>query len=262
MTQPVNREQLSEELHEALTNLQQIPLISARYPDITIEDAYHISLGVLERRKNNGERVIGKKIGLTAKPIQQMLGIDEPDFGFLTDAMQVANGATIRIADYMMTPMVEAEIAFVLKDDLTGSNITAEQVLAATDYVTACFELVDTRFDTQKMKIFDTVSDNASSALFVLGDDKVDPNTLDLAKVHCDVRRNNVKILEGDGVAVMGTPVNAIAWLANRLGNFGVTLNAGDIVLPGALAPFAPIAPGETFEAEFSGIGSVKLSFE
>jgi 2-oxopent-4-enoate/cis-2-oxohex-4-enoate hydratase len=197
---------LADELHEALINRATIPLLSARYPEFSVEDAYKVSLGVLNKRLASGEKLTGKKIGLTAKAVQDMLGIDEPDFGFLTDAMEVPNGGIVTIADHMITPMVEAEIALVLKASLPTKGVTPEMVLDATDYVTACFELVDTRFDTSKIKIVDTVADNASSALYVLGDKKVDPRKVDLAKVNCVVRRNGEQILSGVGAAVMGSP--------------------------------------------------------
>ena len=253
---------LAGELYTALTQRKPIELISERCPDLTIEDAYAVSLSVLNQRLANGERLIGKKIGLTAKPVQDLLGINEPDFGFLTDAMQIENNGAVNVAETMLTPMLEAEIAFVLKKSLPKSGVTPEQVLDATDYVTGCFEIVDTRFNTQKIKIVDTIADNASSAFFVLGDARVDPKSLDLPNVVCKVMRNGDEILIGKGEAVMGSPLNSLAWLANRLGAFGVSLDAGDIVLPGSVVPFAPIAAGDVFAADFSGIGAVKMRFE
>ena len=252
---------LADELYHALQSRSTIPLISQRYPDLSVEEAYEISKIVLDRRLANGEKLIGKKIGLTAKAIQDMLGIDEPDYGFLTDAMQINNGGTIRIKDSMMTPMIEAEIALVMKTDLPPHGVTPEMVLEATDFITASFELVDTRFETQKIGIVDTVSDNASSALFVLGDQRVDPRSLSLPDIKCKVFRNGEHVLTGQGEAVMGSPLISAAWLANKMGGFGVPIKAGDIVLPGSVVPFAPIAAGDKYEAEFTGLGRVSCSF-
>lgn len=252
---------LSDDLYMALRQRSPIPLISQRHPELDIDDAYRISLGVLERRQADGERLVGKKIGLTAKAVQQMVGVNEPDFGFLTDAMQFADGETVTIADSMLTPMVEAEIVLVMKASLPTEGVTPEMVLAATDYVAASLEIVDTRFDTQKITIVDTVADNASSALFVLGKDRIDPRSIDLTTVRCELSRNGTKLSEGFGAAVLGSPLVSVAWLANRLGSFGVALEAGDVVLPGSLVPFAPISAGDTFVADFTGIGSVTARF-
>lgn len=252
---------LSAQLYDALRNRVPIPLLSQRHPELDIDDAYRISLGVLERRLADGERLVGKKIGLTAKAVQQMVGVDEPDFGFLTDAMQFADGDTVTIAGSMLAPMVEAEIALVMKASLPTEGVTPEMVLDATDYVAASLEIVDTRFDTQKITIVDTVADNASSALFVLGQDRIDPRSIDLAAVLCELSCNGAKLSEGFGAAVLGSPLVSVAWLANRLGSFGVALEAGDVVLPGSLVPFAPIKAGDTFVAQFSGIGSVTARF-
>ncbi|WP_338466217.1 fumarylacetoacetate hydrolase family protein [Novosphingobium sp. ZN18A2] len=252
---------LSDELFDALRNRAPIPLISARHPELDIDEAYRISLGVLERRQADGERLVGKKIGLTAKAVQQMVGVDEPDFGFLTNAMQFADGGTVTIADSMMTPMVEAEIALVLKSTLPTDGVTPEMVMDATEFAAASLEIVDTRFDTPKITIVDTVADNASSALFVLGKDRVDPREVDLVTMKCELFRNGDKLSQGLGAAVLGSPFISAAWLANRLGAFGVALEAGDVVLPGSLVPFAPIAAGDTFVAEFEGLGLVSATF-
>lgn len=252
---------LAAELYDALRNRAPIPLLSVRYPELGIDDAYRISLSVLERRLADGEKLVGKKIGLTAKAVQQMVGVDEPDFGFLTDAMQFAEGDTVTIAETMLTPMVEPEIALILKSTLPTEGVTPEMVREATDFAAASLEIVDTRFDTQQITIVDTVADNASSALFVLGKDRIDPFDIELETVECQLFRNGEQISEGVGAAVLGSPYISAAWLANRLGAFGVALAAGDVVLPGSLTPFAPIAPGDTFSAEFSGIGSVTASF-
>lgn len=253
---------LADELFAALDPAAPpVPLFSARHPEMTVDQAYAVSLGVLERRLARGERVTGKKIGLTAVAIQQALGIDEPDFGFLTDAMEVPDGGSIETARLLRTPMIEAEIAFVMGRGLPSSDVTPEQVLAATDYVTACFEIVDTRFDTQRIRIADTVADNASSALYVLGQTRTDPRAIDLAAVRCTVSCGGVQIAEGLGAAVMGNSLNSVAWLANRLGAYGVTLDPGDVVLPGSMIPFAPARPGDRLVADMGQLGTVSVAF-
>lgn len=261
MLDDATRNKLAEELYEAATGGAPVPLISARYPEAQIEDAYRVSLGLVDHRRRAGETVIGKKIGLTAKAVQDMLGIDEPDYGFLTTSMQVQNGAELALDHRLRGAMVEAEIALVMKSALPTEGVTPEMVLEAADYAVPSLELVATRFDSPKIKIVDTVADNASCALFLLGETRVDPRELDLAAVTCTVRRNGEEVATGKGEAVMGSPLNSTAWLANKLGEFGVRIEAGDIVLPGSVAPLLPIASGDRFEAEFAGLGRVACSF-
>ncbi len=252
---------LSRELYDALRNRAPIPLISTRHPEFTVDDAYRISLGVHGLRLVDGQRETGKKIGLTAKAVQEMVGVNEPDYGILTDAMAASDGATLNIAESMITPMIEAEISLVLKSDLPLSGVTPEMVLEATDYVVASIEVVDSRFGTMHFGIVDTVADNASSAYYVLGQQKVDPRELNLPGLRCELFRNDEKISEGVGAAVLGSPLISVAWLANRLGSFGVSLNAGDVVLPGSVVPLAPVAPGDRFLARFEALGDVSLNF-
>jgi len=255
-------EALAGELFAALDSDQPaVALFSARYPAMTVDQAYAVSLAVLERRLARGERLTGKKIGLTAKAVQQALGIDEPDFGFLTDAMAVAEGVTVSTAQGLRSPLVEPEIAFVLKHRLVGPGVTPEAVLAATDYVTPCFEIVDSRFDIPQIRIADTVADNASGAAYVLGSARIDPAGIDLAKVTCRVSRNGELVQEGIGAAVMDNPLNSVAWLANCLGRYGVALEAGDVVLPGSMTPFIPVRPGDQFVADMGLLGSVSVHF-
>lgn len=260
---PFDAEALAGELFVALDNAQPpVAQFSGRYPELTIDQAYGVSLAVLNRRLARGERVTGKKIGLTAKAIQQALGIDEPDYGFLTDAMAVAEGAIVPIATGLRSPMVEPEIAFVLKHRLAGPGVTPEQVLAATDYVTPCFEIVDSRFDTPQIRIADTVADNASGAAYVLGNARIDPAGIDLAAIACKVTRNGELVQEGIGAAVMDNPLNSVAWLANCLGRYGVALEAGDVVLPGSMTPFIPVRSGDRFVADMGALGQVSVNFD
>lgn len=250
-----------KELFDALRNRKTLAPLSGRDPSLTVDDAYAISLNFLERRLETGEKVVGKKIGVTSKAVQDMLGVHQPDFGFLTDRMWV-EGDTIDFDGMgMIQPRAEAEIAFILKDDLNGPGITAEDVLAATESIAPCFEVVDSRIDDWKINIVDTVSDNASCGVFVLGDARVDPRDFDLPSLKVTVKKNGEQISEGLGSAVQGSPQQAVAWLANTLGAYGVTLNAGDVILSGILVPLAPAVKGDVFEMDLHGIGRCVARF-
>ena len=251
---------VAERLYAALRAGSTIPPISDGDPSLTIDDAYAISLGALARRKADGERVIGKKIGVTSKVVQDMLGVHQPDFGFLTDRMWIEGDIDIR-ATGLIQPRAEAEIAFILRSALNGPGVTAEDVLAATKSIAPCFEIVDSRIHDWKIGIVDTVADNASCGVFVLGDARVDPRGLDLPALHCTVTKNGAPLSEGFGSAVQGSPLQAIAWLANTLGAYGVTLDAGDVILSGSLVPLAPAAAGDVFEMELHGIGRCVARF-
>ena len=234
-------------LHAALRDRRTIPPLSARDPTLTIDDAYRISLDFLARRIAEGERVVGKKIGATSKAVQDMLGVHQPDFGFLTDAMFVDGDIDIARAG-LIQPRAEAEIAFILRSPLKGPGITAADVIAATEAVAPCFEIVDSRIEDWRIGIVDTVADNASCGVFVLGAARLDPRSLDLPNLHVAVTKNGTPLSEGYGHAVQGDPAQAVAWLANTLGAYDVTLDAGDVILSGSLVPLAPAAAGDSFE--------------
>ncbi|MBI2382838.1 MAG: fumarylacetoacetate hydrolase family protein [Gammaproteobacteria bacterium] len=259
---PATIRQLGDELFAALRARRTLEPLTAREPAIDVDDAYRISLRMLERRQAEGERVVGKKIGVTSKAVQDMLGVHQPDFGFLLDKMQVADGSTVGIAKAgLIQPRAEGEIAFKLKKDLKGPGVTEKQVLDATDYVMPCFEIVDSRIRDWKIRIQDTVADNASCGVFALGATRVDPRSLDLAAVKMDIRRNGQHVAAGEGRAVQGHPATAVAWLANTLGAFGIPFLAGEIILSGSLAPLLPIVAGDRFDLSLAGIGTASISF-
>lgn len=236
-------------LFEALREGKTIAPLIAQDTSLTLDDAYAISLKFLYHRTDNGERVIGKKIGVTSKAVQEMLGVHQPDFGFLTDWMQVTDDIDID-AKKLIAPRAEAEIAFVLKDDLLGPNVTPEQVIDATAYIAPCFEIVDSRIDDWKIAIVDTVADNASCGVFIVGEARINPREHDLPNLHITMTKNGEPLSEGYGHAVQGNPAMAVAWLANTLGIYGVALNAGDIILSGSVVPLAPAAKGDRFEMQ------------
>lgn len=249
------------QLYRALRERTPVEPLSQRDPLLTIDDAYHASLEFLRLRLADGERVVGKKIGVTSKAVQDMLGVHQPDFGFLTDRMWIQDG-TISLDEHaLIAPRAEAEIAFILREGLRGPGITAEQVIAATKSIAPCFEIVDSRIRDWKIGIVDTVADNASCGVFVLGEARADPKKHDLPQLHVTVRKNGAPLSEGYGSAVQGSPAEAVAWLANTLGVHGVTLDAGDIVLSGSLVPLAPAMAGDVFEMELHGVGCCSARF-
>jgi len=249
-----------DELYEALAAGRTIPNLRDRAEGMTIVDAYQVQAHMIARRLAAGETVVGKKIGVTSRAVQQAIGVFEPDFGILTSAMVYPDGATIPTGK-LIQPKAEGEIAFVLKRDLVGPGITAAEVLSATDYVSACFEIVDSRIKDWDIRIQDTVADNASCGVYVLGNDKVDPRDVDLTLAGMVAERNGEIAVTGAGAAVQGSPANAVAWLANTLGRLGTPLLAGETILSGALAPMYLFEPGDTLTMRVGGIGSCSISF-
>ncbi|MNZ22069.1 2-hydroxyhexa-2,4-dienoate hydratase [compost metagenome] len=253
---------LGDELFNALRGRKTLAPLTQRHPAISLDQAYRISLRFLQRREALGERVIGKKIGVTSRAVQQMLDVHQPDFGFLTDAMHVADGSAVSFAQHqLIQPRAEGEIAFILAQDLKGPGIRAEDVLAASAAVTPCFEIVDSRIDNWQIRIQDTVADNASCGIFTLGEARIDPRDLDLARVEMHMLKNGQPAGSGLGSAVQGHPCEAVAWLANTLGELGIPFRQGEIILSGALAPLVPLVPGDRINLSMSGLGNASLRF-
>lgn len=242
------------ELFNALRGRYAVLPLIERDPSLTIDQAYAISLEFLARRVAEGERVVGKKIGVTSKAVQDMLGVHQPDFGFLTDWMHVSGDIHVD-GKALIAPRAEAEIAFILKEPLAGPGITAADVIAATASIAPCFEIVDSRIRDWKISIVDTIADNASCGVFVLGEARADPREHDLPALRVTVTKNGAPLSEGLGSAVQGDPAQAVAWLANTLGSHGVTLDAGDVILSGSLVPLEPAVKGDVFEMTLHGIG-------
>ncbi len=253
---------LGDELYEALRTRHTVAPLTDRESDISIEDAYHISLRMVDRRVElDGERIVGKKIGVTSRPVQEMLGVYQPDFGFLTDAMEFPDTAAIPIEGNLIQPKAEGEIAFRLRKDLRGPGVTEEDVLDATATIMPCFEIVDSRIDDWKIKIEDTVADNASCGVYVLGRNEVDPRDYDLPNLKMKIYKNGEFHSEGLGSAVQGNPLTAVAWLANTLGEFGIPFKAGEVILSGSLAPLIPVVAGDEMSLEIEGIGGCSCRF-
>jgi 2-oxopent-4-enoate/cis-2-oxohex-4-enoate hydratase len=251
---------LGDELFEALSQRRTIAPLTERVPGITIDDAYWISRRLLERRLGSGERLIGKKIGVTSKAVQNMLDVHQPDFGYLTDKMRYASGAEMPIGRELIQPRAEGEIAFILKRDLCGPGVTPEDALAATQGVMPCFEIVDSRIRDWKIRIQDTVADNASSGLFVLGE-MVGTQGVDFVECGIVVEKNGQRLSEGKGSAALGSPLICVAWLANTLGSYGIPLEAGEVILSGSLVPLEPVKPGDQMKLTIEGIGGAHVRF-
>jgi 2-keto-4-pentenoate hydratase len=228
--------------------------------EISVEDAYNIQLFQIRQKVAKGAVVVGKKIGLTSKAMQDMLNVSEPDYGHLLDDMMYGDGETIRLNKFIQ-PRIEFEIAFVLNKDLKGPGVTMNDVIEATDYVVPALEIIDSRIKDWQIKFEDTVADNGSSAGAIIGRTTAKIDDLDLAAVKMTVTRNGEFLDSAAGSAVMGHPAHAVAWLANTLGSYGISLNAGEVILSGALSKAIPIEDGDTFTAEFEHIGAVKATF-
>ncbi|MBS1191401.1 MAG: 2-oxopent-4-enoate hydratase [Rhodocyclaceae bacterium] len=249
-----------DELYEAWLARRTVPPLLEREPDITIEDAYKIQSRMMERRIQAGETVVGKKIGVTSKPVQDFLGVFQPDFGVLTSGMVYREGETIDLGK-LIQPKAEAELAFVLKEDLVGPGITAMDVIRATDYVAPCFEIVDSRITDWKIKIQDTVADNASCGVYVIGETRGDPRKLDITLAGMVLEKNGELHSTGVGAAVQGSPANAVAWLANTLGSLGIPFRAGEVILSGSQSALVPVVDGDELVCTVGGLGSCRVKF-
>ncbi|MBN9206317.1 2-oxopent-4-enoate hydratase [Methylibium petroleiphilum] len=249
-----------DELYQALLNRTPVAPLTEREPEITIDDAYQIQLRMIQRRLDAGETVIGKKIGVTSKVVMDMLKVNQPDFGHLLSGMAFNEGEPVRMST-LIAPKAEAEVAFVLKRDLIGPGITAADVLRATDCVMPCFEIVDSRIRDWKIKIQDTVADNASCGVLVLGGVRKDPRRLDLALAGMVLEKNGEIVSTSTGASVQGSPVNAVAWLANTLGRLGIALKAGDVILSGSQSPLVPVVAGDSLYCSVGGLGSTSVRF-
>jgi 2-keto-4-pentenoate hydratase len=252
-------EQLGLALYEAEQTARPIAPLTTEHPGLTVEQAYAIQQVLMGKRLEN-HKIVGRKVGLTSKAMQQLLGVDQPDFGLLLDDMQILDGGNCPVNE-LIQPKVEPEIAFVMAQDLSGPNLSAEQVLAATAYVVPALEIVDSRIINWQIKLADTVADNASSSRFVLGSSQHPPEAFDLRLMGMLLWKNGELIETGAGAAALGHPANAVAWLGNKLAEFGAGFKAGEVVLPGALCKALAVERGDEIKAEFYGIGAVSVRF-
>lgn len=251
---------IAAQLDAAEQSRTPIPPLSETYPGLTPAQSYAIQSAWLEHKLAEHARLIGRKIGLTSQAMQELLGVDQPDYGFLLDTMFVADGSTLARSSFL-EPRVEPEIAFWLNKDLRGPNVTIDDVLAATAGVSASLELVDSRIAHWRIKLVDTIADNASSARVIAKQTITPLAGLDLKAERVVLTRNGETVGTGTGEAVLGHPAAAVAWLANKLAEFDVSLLAGQLILPGAMCAAVTVAAGETYRATFSTLGEVSVRF-
>ena len=245
-------------LHGAESNRRPIDPLTNRFPDLTVPEAYRIQQANVERRLARGEHVVGHKIGLTARAMQELFGVNEPDYGHLLDTMLHDERVPLDLST-LIDPQIEIEPAFVLGSKLQGPNVGVADVLAATEYVCVCFEVIDSRIIDWRVRLQDTVADNGSSARVVLGAFKADPNALELDNLETELELDGVVRETGNTSAILGHPANGIAWLANRISEFGLTLDAGHVVLPGTCTRCVRIGGHSRVAGRIEGLGEVTL---
>lgn len=247
-------------LYHAEKNLSAILPLTEETPGLSIETAYQIQLQNVARKLEDGDRIVGHKIGLTSKPMQNMLGVSEPDFGHLFASMQYQSGDVV---DYpLIQPKVEPELAFVLKADLTGGHIGVQDVIHATEYIVPAIEVIDSRIANWKIRLADTIADNASSGCFVLGNLVNSIENVNFLTIGAVMKKNGQVIQTGAGAAVIGNPALAVAWLANKLHGLGTALKRGDILLSGAVSAAVAVEPGDHVSVSFGRLGKVEATLQ
>lgn len=255
----------SEHFAQALFDAEQsrkaiVPIRAALGEDAAVDDAYAIQDLNTERALNSGRRLVGRKIGLTSVAVQKQLGVDSPDFGMLFADMAYGDGEAIPTGK-LIQPKVEAEIALVLKADLTQTQHTYADIISATDYALAAIEVVDSRIENWKISLLDTVADNASSAAYVLSSQPVSLTDVDLVNCKMQMTRAGEVVSEGMGKACLANPLNAAVWLADEMVKRGRPLQKGDLVLTGALGPMVVAHAGDEFQVQIEGFGAVTAVF-
>lgn len=253
--------EIADMLYYAEKTRTPMDLITSQYPDINAEDSYKIQLSYVDKRiKNDEATIIGKKIGLTSEAMRIMVNVDEPDYGHLFDDMYYEMDVMIDTTS-MIQPKIEPEIAFILKKELKGPGVKVSDVIEATAGVMPSFEIIDSRLNG-KIKFEDTVADNGSSAKLVLGTQMVNIKQIDLRTTGLVFEKNGKIIDTAAGASVMGNPAVAVAWLANKLYSYGISLKPGEIILSGSLTKAYDIKPGDIYTATFGGLGIVKAVFK
>lgn len=253
-------EQAADRLHQAQVDHRPCEPVADLLDGGGVADAYAVQNANTDRGVSEGRRIVGHKIGLTSKSVQTQLGVDQPDYGILFADMAVDEGGEVEV-DRLIQPRAEAEIAFVLGRDLPNPDTTVAEVLRAIDFAVAAIEIVDSRVADWRIGILDTIADNASSGLYVLGSSPVKLDAFDPIRCGMVMERSGEPVSTGAGRACLGSPISATAWLARTMAASGRPLGAGDTVLSGALGPMVGADPGDVFEARISGLGSVTAAF-
>ncbi|GAB2893306.1 2-oxo-hept-4-ene-1,7-dioate hydratase [Neomicrococcus lactis] len=251
---------IADELAEAERNRSMVPRLTARYPEMTIEDSYAVQNEWRRRGEAAGRRLVGRKIGLTSKVMQEATGITEPDYGAIFDDMVYENGSVIEHGQYTGV-RIEVELAFVLNEELAGPNVNLYDVLRATEYVVPALEILSSRIEMQGRTIVDTISDNAAMGAMVVGGRPVKVDEVDLRWVSALLYRNETIEESGVAAAVLNHPASGVVWLANKLAQHGDSLKAGEIVLAGSFTRPMWVYPGDTVHADYRELGSVTCRF-
>ncbi|MPY10381.1 2-oxo-hept-4-ene-1,7-dioate hydratase [Arthrobacter bussei] len=251
---------IADELLEAGRTRTPVPLLTARYPDMTVEDSYAVQRLWRQRNEAAGRTLVGRKIGLTSRAMQAATGITEPDYGSIFDDMVLETGCSVEWERYT-GPRVEVELAFVLKDDLTGPGCTLFDVLNATDYVVPALEILDSRIEMTGRTIVDTISDNAAMGAMVVGGRPVRPDAVDLRWVAALLYRNQVVEETGVAAGVLDHPAAGVHWLANKIAAHGDGLKVGDIILAGSFTRPVAVDRGDTIHADYGPLGAVTCHF-
>jgi 2-keto-4-pentenoate hydratase len=254
-------EEIASVLEQAERSRIALAPLSETYPGLTPKDAYAIQSALFDMKLAQGAQLVGRKIGLTSQAMQQQMGVDQPDYGFLLDTMTVPAGGVI-VCSELIQPRIEPELAFWLAEDIRGPGIAVEHVLKATRGVSAALELVDSRISNWRITLVDTIADDASSGRMIVSESVIPAEKLDLAAVRTVLTRNGESVGTGTGAAVLGHPAIAVAWLANKLAEFDVSLLAGQVVLSGSMCGAVPVAPEDSFRAIFTEVGEVSISFK
>lgn len=254
------RAMVAGQLLDAYSSGKPLDPLTATYDGLTLEDAYAIQLLQIGELRAAGRTVKGHKVGLTSAAMQRLLGVGEPDYGHLLDDFFHLEHAPIPVERFLQ-PRIEPEIAFVLKRPLRGPGVTVPEAIAAVDFVLPALEIVDSRIRDWRIGLLDTIADNASSGAVVLGSTPTDLRQVDLRLAGGVLTRNGVVVGTGAGGAILGSPITSLVWLANTVGARGVTLQAGHVILPGAVCAMVPVGAGDTVTATFAGLGSVTARF-
>ncbi len=252
---------IAAELYQAEKAVSSIPLLTERYPDMTMDDAYSIQKAGLAMRLADGAHIVGRKIGITSAGMMNLLHVNTPDYGYLLDTGMILQGDTCRRSSKNI-PLIECEIAFLMGEDLTGPAVTPADVLCATRYVVPCFELCDARYPGWNVTVCDTISDNAGASAFMIGSQPKPVTEVNLRNIGLVVEKNGVLHGTGAGAEVLGSPVNSMVWLVNKLAEYGDGLKKGDIVLSGAFIAADPVKAGDSYTCCMDGFPPLSIAFE
>lgn len=254
------RATLAQRLWDAEADVSPIPPLTDDFPDLTPDDAFEIQLINIRRKLDAGAVVAGHKVGLASKAMQEMMGVDEPDYGHLLDTMEYPEGTPVEAARFCF-PRVEVEVGFILGADIPPEGCSQAEAAEAIEWVVPSIELIDSRIRDWKITLGDTIADNASSCGYVVGSGRVRLSDIDVAAIEATLYKNGEFLASGRSDAVLGNPLNSVGWLASTVAKFGVRLRKGDVILPGTAIRAMDAAPGDSFRAEFAGLGDVTMEF-